>query len=62
MVNRSLDGSLHFVTECDGMDDHRPATFRFEHDVSIHTYARRKMVKFTGTSEWFERHIYRWSR
>ena len=62
VMNRSLEGQLRFVTECDGMDDNRQATFRFEHDVSQQSYSRRKMVKFAGTSEWFERHIYRWSR
>jgi hypothetical protein len=62
VATRSPDGQLRFVTECDGMDDNRPATFRFEHDVNARTYSRRKMVRLAGASEWFERHIYRWSR
>ncbi|MCX5691054.1 MAG: hypothetical protein NTV94_14920 [Planctomycetota bacterium] len=62
VVQRFSDGRLLFVTECDGTDDNRPARFRFEHELGQHTYSRRKMVKLAGTTEWFERHVYRWSR
>lgn len=55
-------GGVRFVTECDGEDDHRPSRFRFEHTVTPHAYSRRKLVRFSGESEFFERHIYRWTR
>lgn len=55
-------GGVRFTTECDGVDDNRPARFRFEHTITPNAYARRKMVRFDGEAEFFERHIYRWSR
>lgn len=55
-------GGVRFVTECDGEDDHRPSRFRFEHTLSPHEYSRRKLVRFNGTNEFFERHVYRWGR
>lgn len=58
----TADGGLRFVTECDGMDDERPARFRFEHTVTAKEYVRRKMVRFNGEEDFFERHVYRWGR
>lgn len=61
-VEEDASGTLRYVTECEGLDDNRPASFRFEHEVSDRACSRRKMVRFAGTTEWFERHIYRWHR
>lgn len=55
-------GGVRFVTECDGEDDHRASRFRFEHTVTPHEYSRRKLVRFNGENEFFERHVYRWLR
>lgn len=56
------DGAVRFITEVDGKDDHRPARFRFVHTVSARAYTRSKLVRFEGDREFFERHVYRWSR
>ncbi len=53
---------VRFITECDGEDDRRLSRFRFEHTVTPHEYSRRKLVRFNGESEFFERHVYRWMR
>ena len=55
-------GGVKFVTESQGQDDHLPAQFRFEHTITTHEYSRRKMVRFQGQMEFFERHVYRWLR
>lgn len=56
------DGGVQIVTESDGEDDGRAARFRFEHTVTPREYTRRKLVRFDGDSEFFERHTYRWTR
>jgi uncharacterized protein YceK len=55
-------GGVRFVTEADGEDDHRPSRFRFEHTLLSGEYSRRKLVRFKGQEEFFERHVYRWVR
>jgi len=56
------DGGVLLVTERDGVDDDRPARFRFEYRIGAHEYSLRKLVRLNGEREFFERHIYRWSR
>lgn len=56
------ESGVRFVTECDGEDDHRQASFRFEHTITAHEYSRRKLVRLKDESEFFERHVYRWTR
>jgi len=56
------DGGIFFVTESTGDDDHRASDFRLEHSITAHEYSRRKLVRFEGEPEFFERHIYRWKR
>jgi hypothetical protein len=58
----SLPDGVLFITECNGQDDNRAARFRFEHRITAHEYSKRKLVRFDGTSDYFERHIYRWKR
>jgi hypothetical protein len=55
-------GGVRIVTETDGEDDHRHSRFRFEHTITPHEYSRRKLVRFDGEKEYFERHVYRWTR
>lgn len=55
-------GGVRFITEADGEDDRRPARFRFEHTITAHEYSKRKLVRFEGETEFFERHVYRWTR
>jgi len=62
VARTTLPDGVVFITECDGEDDNRPARFRFEHTITASEYSRRKLVKFNGTGEFFERHIYRWRR
>jgi hypothetical protein len=58
----SLPDGVLFITECNGQDDNRAARFRFEHSITAHEYSKRKLVRFDGTRDFFERHIYRWKR
>lgn len=62
VLRQAFPGGLRFITESDGADDSRPARFRFEHTLSDHGYSRRKLVRLAGEPEFFERHIYQWSR
>ena len=55
-------GGVRIVTEMDGEDDNRHSRFRFEHTITPHEYSRRKLVRFDGEKEYFERHVYRWAR
>lgn len=55
-------GGVRFVTEAEGKDDNRPAKFRYEHTITANEYTRRKLVRFDGETEFFQRHVYRWAR
>lgn len=60
------DGTVRFVTEQGGEDDNRPAKMRFVYLVGAKECSIQKLVRFTdggaGRGEFFERHVYRWSR
>lgn len=63
VVSREVvDGGVKIVLEADGEDDRRKARFRFEHEILEKQYTRRKMVRFEGEREFFERHAYRLGR
>lgn len=55
-------GTLRITTEARGEDDRRPALIRKIHTLGPTRYVLRKMVRFDGTAEFFERHRYDWSR
>lgn len=50
------------VTQSTGEDDNKPATIRKVYTISARAFSLQKLVKFEGQTEFFERHIYRWSR
>lgn len=64
MVERSVlaGGIVRIVTEKSGQDDRRPAMFRFTHLFCDSSFSRRKEVKVEGTTDYFERHTYNWTR
>jgi hypothetical protein len=64
VVERSVlaGGIVRIVTEKSGEDDRRPAMFRFTYLVGDSSFSRRKEVKFEGTTDYFERHTYSWTR
>lgn len=56
-------GGVKFITESEGEDDHKPAQFRFEHEITPVQYTRRKLVQFKGErGAWIERHVYQLKR
>lgn len=61
-VEHRREGTLWYVTEAKGEDDGRPAVMRFEHSLTPTQFSRRKLVRFDGDADFFERHVYRWSR
>lgn len=50
------------TTQHDGTDDNRPATIRREYIVAPGRFTIAKFVRFEGEGEFFERHVYNWSR
>lgn len=64
VVERAIraDGTVRVVTEQDGLDDNRAARFRFVYLLGQRECSIQKLVRFTPREEFFERHIYRWSR
>ena len=53
---------VQVTTESAGQDDSRPATIRKTYTVSPAKFSIRKEVKLQGTSEFFMRHEYSWTR
>jgi hypothetical protein len=56
------DGSVRIVTEATGEDDNKPAQIKHVLTISDKACSRQKLVKFQSQSEFFERHIYSWTR
>ena len=56
------DGTVRVVTEQDGQDDKRAARFRLVYLLSEKQCSIQKLVRLAQEEEFFERHIYRWSR
>lgn len=61
-VTRSQDGTLKFVTEKEGTDNGKKALFRYTYTLSTKIFSIRKDVKVEGSTEYFERNTYSWSR
>jgi hypothetical protein len=55
-------GRVRIVTETRGDDDRKPATFRFVYVIEAKSCSIQKLVKFDEGGEFFERHVYRWTR
>lgn len=54
------DGSLEVVTEQNGKDDNQPALLRRTYSIAATRYVLRKDVQFEGSSQWLNRHEYRY--
>lgn len=53
---------VRFVAEAEGQDDRRDARIRHVYTITAHEFTLQKLVRFRGDSEFFERHVYRWTR
>ena len=63
VLSRVTQGDrIVITTESTGEDDRRPATIRKVYTISSRAFSLQKLVKFTGDADFFERHIYRWTR
>lgn len=62
--SRLADGSTQIVTECVGTDgnDHQKALIRHTYTLGRTLFVNRKDVRFDGSSEWVNRHEYRYTR
>lgn len=56
----SANGGLEFVTEENGKDDNKPALLRRTYTIAPDRYVVRKEVQIQGSTEWLERHEYRY--
>jgi len=55
-------GVLKIVTTKPGKDDNRDATFRHTYLIGKAAFSIKKEVRIDGTSEFFERNTYSWTR
>lgn len=55
------NGAVRIVTESDGKDNEKPARIRLVYLVGEHAASIQKFVRYNG-GEYFERHIYEWTR
>lgn len=63
VVSRVREGDrLSFMTEHADADDNRPATIRREYRIGPGEFSIRKLVKYEGEGDFFQRHEYRWKR
>lgn len=58
------DGAIEIITEEAGTDgnDNKPATFRHTYTVGKTSFKKRKDVRFTGETEWINRHEYSYTK
>jgi len=54
--------TLKIVTTKNGMDNNKPAVFRYIYLINKKTFSIKKEVKYEGTQEFFERNEYSWNR
>lgn len=63
IVGRTTQGDRVIITtELTGEDDNKPASIRKVYSIAPAAFSIQKLVKFTDGGDWFERHIYRWTR
>jgi hypothetical protein len=60
-VQRIAPGELNFTTEINEPDDGRAALVRRIYRVTPQSFSKQKLVRFDGTTDWFERHAYRFT-
>jgi hypothetical protein len=56
------DGTLTIVTTKPGTDNDRRALFRYSYLIAHGTFSIKKEVQLDGSTEWFTRNEYAWSR
>nr|WP_314858380.1 DUF6624 domain-containing protein [uncultured Undibacterium sp.] len=56
------NGDLRVVTKMSGIDDNRPAQFRFTYTINAENFERKKEVKLVNGDDYFVRNIYSWKR
>jgi hypothetical protein len=56
------NGDLRVVTTMSGIDDNRPAQFRFTYTINAENFERKKEVKLVNGDDYFVRNIYSWKR
>ena len=54
--------TLRIVTEKKGQDDERNALFRYTYLINAKSFSIKKEVQHEGSSEFFERNEYSWTR
>jgi hypothetical protein len=64
VISRTImaDGGLRIVTKMSGLDDNRPAQFRFTYTIDTGSFERKKEVKLVSGDDYFVRHVYSWKR
>lgn len=63
VVEKNRDGGvLKLITTKEGTDNDKKAVFRFTYTISDKQFSIRKEVKVEGSTEYFERNTYTWSR
>jgi hypothetical protein len=63
VLSRIYDGDhVEITTEHADIDNKRPATIQRVYDIAPGRFSIRKLVKVEGEGEFFERHVYNWSR
>ena len=63
MVERTTQGdAVRLVTEGDGMDDELPVRIRHVYAFDADAVSMQKLVRRAADQDFFERHIYRWTR
>ncbi len=64
VIERTLlaDKTLRIVTEKSGPDNDKKALFRFTYLLSDTKFSIKKEVRYEGTTEYFERNEYVWTR
>ncbi|MBS1723253.1 MAG: hypothetical protein JSS66_09910 [Armatimonadetes bacterium] len=53
---------VEVVTQSRGKDNDRPATMRHVYRIGDDEFSLQLLVRYDGTNQFFERHIYRWKR
>ena len=59
---KNSGGGIEIVTNKEGDDNNKKALFRFTYTITPKTFSIRKEVQVEGSTEWFERNTYSWSR
>jgi uncharacterized membrane protein YphA (DoxX/SURF4 family) len=65
LISKQLlaDGNLQLITEQEGLDgnDQKPALFKHTYTIGRDVFIKRKDVLFNGTTNWINRHEYKYT-